>query len=479
MTRGFRNGRLLWILAALAGPSAAAGQQPAAGARAHEPPDAPPHRPTPEQRYLDWAAPRFPPEEYHARRQAMMDRLWDSGGGAFLALSADGLSEGGTFRQTDDFLYFTGLELPGSALILDSDAREARLFLPDRDPRFESAARPNDFPRRPLGEDTALVRLSGINETWPIGSLASHLARLERDGRTLRVDLGRRGPVDTVAVSPMPRLSRLDQLRLYVQSADSTLRIRNAYREVARLRMVKSEPEIRILRRAARLTMDAITAAARSVREGVDERSLEGAFEAACKRGGAQRLAFASIIKSGPNSLWPWRILAAHYDRRNRVLRGGDLVIFDVGCELDHYASDMGRTFPVSGRFTDRQRELLEMEVAVSDAIIAAVRPGVTLRDLQEVAVAAIPPRQRPYMQAGLYFGHHIGLSVGDPSLPEVPLEPGMVFTVEPWYYNHDLGISVFTEDEVLVTRDGAELLTRGLPRRPAELERMVGARPH
>ena len=77
-------------------------------------------------------------------------------------------------------------------------------------------------------------------------------------------------------------------------------------------------------------------------------------------------------------------------------------------------------------------------------------------------------------MQTGLFFGHHIGLSTGDPSLPDLPLAPGMVFTVEPWYYNHDTGISVFTEDVVLVTETGVEILSSGLPRTPDELERMV-----
>ena len=86
--------------------------------------------------------------------------------------------------------------------------------------------------------------------------------------------------------------------------------------------------------------------------DGVDERKLEAEFEAACKRDGSQRVAFASIVKSGPNALFPWRLLAAHYDRRNRIMRSGEIVVFDVGCELDHYASDVGRTLPVWGAST-------------------------------------------------------------------------------------------------------------------------------
>jgi Xaa-Pro aminopeptidase len=264
-------------------------------------------------------------------------------------------------------------------------------------------------------------------------------------------------------------------LAFYLRDRFPNIEARNAYRIIAQLRMVKSAAEIAVMRQVAEITARAILGAAGHVAAGNDERGLEAEFEAGCKRGGAQRLAFPSIIKSGPNSLWPWRILAAHYDRRNRTMESGDLVIFDVGCELDHYSSDMGRTFPVSGRFTDSQRELLRWVTTVADSIIAAVKPGITFRQLTEVALRQIPPDQQQYMQTGLYYGHHIGLSSGDPSSSDAPLVPGMIFTVEPWYYNHDSEVAVFVEDEVLVTEDGAEVLTALLPRTPEELERLAG----
>ncbi len=178
-----------------------------------------------------------------------------------------------------------------------------------------------------------------------------------------------------------------------------------------------------------------------------------------------------------PNSLWPWRILAANYDRRNRVMRDGELVVFDVGTELDYAVSDVGRTFPVSGHFSFEQKEKLDMVVAVSDAILAAIRPGVTFSDLKEAALGKIPEKERPYKQAAGFYGHHIGLSSSEPALVEVPLEPGMVFTVEPWYYNHDEEIAIFIEDVVVVTSGGHENLTASLPRTAEGLELMTGAR--
>jgi Xaa-Pro aminopeptidase len=240
--------------------------------------------------------------------------------------------------------------------------------------------------------------------------------------------------------------------------------------------MVKSPAEIEVLRRAARITVKAIEQAARLVADGVDERKLEAEFEATCKREGAQRPAFSPIVKSGPNALFPWPILAAHYDRRNRVMRSGELVVLDVGCEVDHYVSDVGRTFPVSGRFHPEQRRVLAMELAVADAMIAAIRPGATLAQVQAAGAALVSGPERPFMQAPLYFGHHVGLSAADPSLEEAPLEPGMVLTVEPWYYNRPRGLVAFTEDVVLVTATGAENLTAVLARTPEALEAAVTA---
>ncbi len=238
--------------------------------------------------------------------------------------------------------------------------------------------------------------------------------------------------------------------------------------------MIKSRAEIQRMRIAADATAQAIRAAARRIRPGVDERSIQGEFEATCRALGSQAIPFTPIVKSGPNSLWPWRVLASHYDRRNRPMESDELVILDVGCEVDGYISDVGRTFPVGGTFTELQREKLMVSTTAADAIIAAVRPGITLRELTRIAYEAIPDHEEQYMQTGAYFGHHIGLLAGDPALLDEPLAPGMVFTVEPWYYNHDLGIAVFVEDVVLVTEDGVEVLTKGLGRTPEELEAMV-----
>ena len=430
---------------------------------------------TAEESFFDWTALQFPKEVHAVRRAALATALADSEA-IFLAPSRDGFSSGETFRQLDDFLYFTGLELPNSLLAIDTANGSTTLFVPPEDARFSNPSRRNDFPGRKLGLDQELSRISGIADIRAVDQLHAALAAWVSERRVLRVNAGRAFDFEAWTGDPLRELTPTQSFLVRLRAGFPDARVESALPQVAALRMVKGPEEVEILRDAAAITAAGIRAAARSVREGVDERTLEAEFEAELKRRGAQRLAFDSIIKSGPNSLWPWRILASHYDRRNRSMRAGELVIFDVGCELDHYSSDVGRTFPVSGHFTARQRGLIEMVRSVSDAVIAAARPGTTLTELQSVAEQRIPPPERGYMQTGLFFGHHIGLAVGDPSLAEAELQPGMVFTVEPWYYNHEEGVAVFIEDEILITTDGAENLTASLPRTAAGLENLLRA---
>jgi len=428
------------------------------------------------ERYADWARPVFPAEELVARRDRLVALLRAGGGGVALFPSASGATGGDTFRQTNDFLYFTGLEWPRSVLWVDADAGRAVLFGPPTDARFENPGRPNDFPGRALLRDPSALAGSGIDSVAPISDLAPSLQRVVGK-RAVWIDRGGvRKPARPELVPDGPWTAELE-LELALTARHPTVDLKDARPAIARLRMVKSPLEIAAMRRAVTLAADAMLEAAGTIRVGLTERAIQGQFEAACRRGGAQRFGFTPIVKSGPNALWPWRILAAHYDRRDRALAAGEVVILDVGCEVDYYTSDIGRTFPVGGRFGEAHRRALALVTAVSDTIIRSVRPGIRLQDLTRIAESVIPADRRRYMQTPSFFGHHIGMDSGDPSLLNAPLEPGMVFTVEPWYYDHDHGVAVFIEDDVLVTATGAEVLSAALPRSPEALEAAVRRR--
>jgi Xaa-Pro aminopeptidase len=435
---------------------------------------------TPEQTYFEWTTMPFAQEELAQRRQKLVSILLNDGKtGTVLMPARDGFSYGETFRQLDDFYYFTGLELPNSILVIDLAEKSAVVYTPERDLRFESSSRANDFPGRPLLYDTAIANRSGLalKNIQEFAVLMDQKAAVEE---TIMFNSGRQMPV---SILPAPADASLEYIATYspievllqvLQGKHKGLAYENIYRAIAQVRMIKSPAEIDLMRKATAINISGIKAAAKKIKAGVDERYLEGILEGSYKVNGAHRLAFGSIIKSGPNSLWPWRVLATHYNRRNRVLEDGDLIIFDVGCEYENYVSDVGRTFPVSGKFSARQKEILTMEVGIADQIIAFIKPGITFSDIKHLTDSIIPADAKKYMQVGLYFGHHLGLSTGDPNLPKARLQPGMIFTVEPWYYNHDEQISVFTEDVILITEEGNEVLSNSLPRSPRELEKLM-----
>lgn len=429
---------------------------------------------TPVQSYFDWTDLPFSKEELNQRRQKLMSTLVKQQKNGLVVIPAnDGFSSGETFRQSDDFYYFTGLELPNALLVLDLSNQSSVIYSPARDLRFENGSRVNDFPGRPFLSDSTISKRSDI-ELASIDDFVRIMNNEALKNNTILVNNGKQGAIAFASDDYVATHSPIQVLLQALESKHSGLKYENIYVEIASVRMIKSQNEIKIMRKSAWITVEGIKHAAKQIREGVDERYLEGILEGHYKVNGSNRLAFGSIIKSGYNSLWPWRILATHYDRRNRILEDGDLVIFDVGCEYRQYVSDIGRTFPVSGKFSDRQKEILIMETKIADEIINFLKPGITFHDIKSLTDSIIPVAAKKYMQVGLYFGHHLGLSTGDPSLSDATLQPGMIFTVEPWYYNHDENISVFTEDMILITEDGCEVLSADLPRTPEGLEAMV-----
>ena len=429
---------------------------------------------TPIQSYFEWTDLPFSKEELKDRREKLMDILVvEEKSGLVVIPANDGFSFGETFRQADDFYYFTGLELPNALLVLNLSNRAVIIYTPERDLRFENGSRVNDFPGRPLLKDKEISEKTGL----PLASIddfATLMTSKALKNSTILVNNGRLGDLSFASDDYVATHSPVQVLIQALQKKHSGLHFKNMYEAVANVRMIKSQAEIEIMRKAAAITVEGIKQSAKEIKPGIDERYLEGILEGNFKVSGSQRLAFGSIIKSGPNSLWPWRILATHYNRRNRIMEHGDLVIFDVGCEYQQYVSDIGRTFPVSGKFTPQQKKILAMETKIADEIIRFLKPGITFKDIQTFTNSIIPEEAKKYMQVGLFFGHHLGLSTGDPSLTNIPLKPGMIFTVEPWYYNHDDNISVFTEDMILITEDGCEVLSAGLPRTPEALEALM-----
>jgi Xaa-Pro aminopeptidase len=247
--------------------------------------------------------------------------------------------------------------------------------------------------------------------------------------------------------------------------------VRSARTLLAELREVKSPAEIERIRRATDATVAGHLAAMRGARPGAWEYQVQAAMEFECRARGCRRQAYPSIVGSGPNSC------VLHYDRNRRRLEAGDLVVHDAGGEFEGYACDVTRTFPVSGKFTEEQAKVYDAVLEAQEAAIAAVKPGVTLRQVHEAAVAVL---QRHGLAKWFIHGtsHSVGLDVHDPWRANAVLRPGVVLTVEPGVYDPARNLGVRIEDTVVVTETGCEVLSSSLPKRRDEIERLLGDSP-
>jgi Xaa-Pro aminopeptidase len=440
-----------------------------------------------------------PVELLAARRAALLERL---GTGVAILRSADtrdiegGYPQDSDYREDNDFFYLTGLEAPGGWLVLvarPGGVRKAVLYLPARDPGVERWTGPQ------LGPGPEAVQLTGIREVRPLERLAEDLRGLgmapdapTRGGVYMRADQGQlclRLQAVAGGCAELLGVSASGAVRTRAGGAAADLEVAAGARgsahdlrpHLAALRLVKDEDELRRLRRSIEITTEAQRAAMRAMAPGLWEYEIEALIEYTFRRRGAERVGFPSIVGSGPNST------ILHYDKSRRRMAAGELVVMDIGAEFGYFSADVTRTIPVSGTFTPRQRAIYELVLGAQEAALAATRPGVTVGELTRIA--------RTYMRdhsgdlcgqvtCDHYFvhglSHWLGMDVHDVGDYSTPLAPGMVITIEPGIYLSEEGLGVRIEDDVLVTANGAELLSGSAPRQVEEIERLMaeGRRP-
>lgn len=255
--------------------------------------------------------------------------------------------------------------------------------------------------------------------------------------------------------------------------------IRDATRAIGALRQIKSESEIKLIERATACTMDAHQAAARELHPGIFEYEISALVKYTFEREGCLGLAFDPIVGSGPRST------ILHYTKNSARTNAGDLVVIDIGAAYAHYASDVTRTLPVSGRFSPRQREIYEIVLKAQNAAIQAIKPGMRIAgrgadSLFQIVYDYINTHGKDSHgePLGKYFthglSHHVGLDVHDSGDPGRALEAGMVITIEPGIYLPEENIGVRIEDMALVTKTGYVLLTEKMPRAADEIEKWM-----
>lgn len=397
-------------------------------------------------------APELPVAVYQARRQKLQDAL----GGCVALLAAEGETAGVTedYRQDSDFLWLTGLNESGAWLLLAPRAKYDRttLFLRPRDPERERWT----GPREPLSP--ALKARYGVD-------------KIQR-GTPDRAALGAALGAECVAiVAPASELKdeRRDVVLSHQLAKAYGLKLEYKRDLLARLREAHGSEELALMERAIAITRAGHEAAARGTVGGVSERDVQTQIEYAFFSQGATGLSYSSIVGSGSNGA------VLHWDQNSRMLKDGDLVVVDAAAEYGRYASDITRTYPVSGKFTEEQAKVYRAVYQAQEDVFAAIKPGASMADLQKAAEASLD--RAGYLEAFIHgFGHFVGLDVHDAGRYDLPLPVGAVFTVEPGVYLPERGFGVRIEDEVLVTEGGYRLLSKDIPRKLEEVEAWVAS---
>ena len=430
---------------------------------------------------------------FREHREALMSRMRDA---AAVFFAAPELIRNRDvhfdYRQESDFYFLTGFEEPESVLVL-APHREpgdrVALFLRTRDPAKEV------WDGERVGVDRALEKL-GVDKAFPIEDLAKLLPEWLKGARKLYFSLGRQGEDDAVVVNAL-RTARLHRKHGHDTPGD----LYDPEDLLHELRLTKGAADLESMRRAAALTNLGHRRAMAICRPGLYEYQLQAAMEYEWSVRGARRVAYSTIVGSGPNAC------VLHYRTNHRQIQSGDLVLIDAGCELEYYASDVTRTFPASGRFTEPQRKCYALVLASQKAAIAQCRPGHTFDSIHQTALrvltegmielgliqgpldAALSEKryERYYMHR---TSHWLGMDVHDVgryylSGTSRALEPGMVLTVEPGLYigPHDeqapealRGIGIRIEDDIAVTEGEPDVLTQAIPKEIDELEALIGS---
>ncbi|MEE8142003.1 MAG: Xaa-Pro peptidase family protein [Planctomycetota bacterium] len=399
-------------------------------------------------------APPPPVSDLNSRRQRLMEELGD---GVVLVPAGDAEEKQ---KLSRNFYYLTGVEVPESVLMLviREGKGEATLFLPDHDPGWER------WNGKRLAPGEEATRISGIRNTVSLQRYPGALTRALKDTRVVYLEYQEVG----LEEEPGPGLRRVEKIRARHPDIERFELLQNY---VHRLRQVKSEYELQMLRRAVDTTGIALERAMRRARPGLYEYQVQALIESTFRAREGNGPGFGSIIGSGPNSC------ILHYTDNHRLLQSGELLLMDVGALAGCYTADITRTIPVSGRYTPRQREIYEIVLKAQEAAIAAVRPGATIRDVHRAARSVIQAagHGRDFLHG---TSHHVGLEVHDVR-PIRELAPGMVITVEPGIYLPEEQLGVRIEDMVLVTEDGCEVLSRAIPKDPAAIERLMSKSIH
>ncbi|WP_133751416.1 Xaa-Pro aminopeptidase [Pseudomonas sp. LP_7_YM] len=435
----------------------------------------------------------IPKAEYARRRKALMEQM-EPNSIAILPAAAVAIRNRDVehvYRQDSDFQYLSGFPEPEAVIVLipGREYGEYVLFCRERNPEREL------WDGLRAGQDGAIGHF-GADDAFPITDIDDILPGLIEGRDRVYSCMGNNPEFDRHVMEWINVIR--SKAHLGAQPPNEFVALDHLLHD---MRLYKSAAELKVMREAAQISARAHVRAMQASRAGLYEFSLEAELDYEFRKGGAKMPAYGSIVASGRNAC------ILHYQENHAPLKDGDLVLIDAGCEIDCYASDITRTFPVSGRFSTEQKAIYELVLKSQEAAFSAIKPGNHWNQAHEATVQVITAglvelgllqgdvdeliANEAYKAFYMHrAGHWLGMDVHDVGEYKVGgewrvLEVGMALTVEPGIYvspdNQNVakkwrGIGVRIEDDVVVTRTGCEILTGGVPKSVAEIEALMAA---
>jgi|CXWL01.1.fsa_nt_gi Xaa-Pro aminopeptidase len=440
----------------------------------------------------------FPPEEFKARWASVYERI---GANAVAVAQGMPLTDGFQFpRQFNTFYYLSGIETPGAYLRLDGRTRTATLYLPPRNERLERSegrvlsANDVDLVKRLTGVDDVQPLEAMTRDNWPLGLPAPNAPRgssaaiyaefapaegVEQSrGELVAAESSRALDFWDGQTSRQKRFVEL--LRARVPRAE----IKDLTPILDEMRGIKSPREVALIRRASQIAGLGMMESIRSTEPGVTEYQLDAASRYIYLLNDAKLEGYRSITASGTAN-----INNGHYYRNNSTLKDGDLVLMDYSPDYRYYVSDIGRMWPVNGKYEPWQRELLQFVLEYRNAVMTRIRPGVSAQVVLDEAKKAMEPvfartkfskpiyeqaAKRMVETSGGVFSHTVGMAVHDVGSYRTLLKPGHVFSVDPQMWVPEENLYIRYEDTGVVTETGFENFTHFLPSELADLEKLT-----
>ncbi len=368
------------------------------------------------------------------------------------------------FTPNRHFYYMTGIDEENVILTMVKDQGQIKetLFIKERDPLMVK------WVGETISEEEAKEK-SGVETIKFIDAFDAYLHQtINKENKTcLYLDLEKDNyeAQDTIGVA----------FAKGIKVKYPQIKVGNIYNEISELRVLKKDVEVENLKKAIKITGEGIYHLMKNTKPGMKEYELEAYYDFILKKSGVKDFAFTTICASGHNAT------VLHYVENNAAVKDGDLVLLDLGAQYEYYSGDVSRTFPVNGKFTDRQRVFYDLVLKAHDEVIAMVKPGVPYtrinelvqeiyaKGLKELGLIEKDEEVRKYYYHNT--SHYLGLDTHDVGKRDVILEEGMVITVEPGLYIEEESIGIRLEDDILITKDGCENLSKEIMIKPEDIE--------